>query len=145
MRWASWLSLASWARLAPSMTSRIGESRWGGNSVFIAVSTWRALADVGSTVASTAVNLIAKNGIPSAISSVALAAAIRPGRRITKRDSLYQKPDSVGRASRSARAWRNAGASELTRVPSNARMAGRTTSARPAAIRATSEPPRPIE
>ncbi len=102
------LSRDSWARSAPATASSIGESRWGGNSVFSAVSTWRALADSGSTVASTEVNSMLRKGIPSAIISAALAAAIRPGRRITNRDSRYQNPDSAGRASRSARRWRKA-------------------------------------
>ena len=89
--------------------------------------------------------MIPQKGIPSAIRKVALAMAIGPGRRITNRDSLYQKPDSAGRASRSARRCRKAGASEFTRVPSRARIAGSTTSASPAAISATMDPPSPIE
>ena len=44
-----------------------------------------------------------RNGIPRAISSAALAIAIGAGRRMTIRESRYQKPDSAGRASRSAR------------------------------------------
>ena len=86
-----------------------------------------------------------KNGIPSAISSAALAAAIRPGTRITSCESRYQKPSCAGRASRSARRLRNAGESALTRSPSSASTAGRTISAIAAAISATSEPPMPIE
>ena len=42
------------------------------------------------------------NGSPGTIRNVALAIAIRPGRRITYRDRRYQKPLSAGRASRSA-------------------------------------------
>ena len=89
--------------------------------------------------------LIPKNGIPSAISNAALAAAIRAGNRITSRESRYQKPSRAGRASRSARRRRKAGESALTRLPSRARIAGRTRSAIAAAISATSEPPIPIE
>jgi hypothetical protein len=89
--------------------------------------------------------LIPKNGIPSAISSAELAAAIRPGRRMTSCESRYQNPSVAGRASRSARRRRNAGESALTRSPSTASTAGRTISAIAAAISATSEPPIPIE
>ena len=38
-----------------------------------------------------------RKGIPRAISNAALSAAIGTGRRITKRESRYQKPASVGR------------------------------------------------
>ena len=55
-------------------------------------STWRALALGGSTLALTVRNLIDANGIPSAISTAALITAIGAGRRMTKRDSRYQKP-----------------------------------------------------
>ena len=40
-------------------------------------------------------NSIERNGIPSAISKAALAAAIRPGKRITVCESRYQKPSDV--------------------------------------------------
>ena len=110
-----------------------------------ASSTWRALALAGSTLALTGRNLIDANGIPSAISAPALSAAIRPGRRITKRDSRYQKPAARGRASRSAARCRRLGASALTRGPSTVSSAGSTTSASAAAISATSAPAIPIE
>ena len=145
IRLTSALSVASWWRFAPWVASSIGESRWGGKSVFSAVSTWRALAEVGSTVASTRVKMIPEKGIPRTISIAALAIAIGAGLRITIRDSRYQNPDSVGRASRAARRGRKAGARALTRVPSAARIAARTTSARPAAISDTSAPAMPIE
>ena len=120
--------------------------RPGGNSARSASSTWRALAVVGSTLALTGRNLIdAKNGIPSAISATALSVAILPGRSITNRDSRYHKPDSAGRASRSAARWSHPGASALTRGPSTASSAGSTDSASDAAIRATSAPAIPIE
>ena len=120
-------------------------SRNGGKSARSASSTWRALADSGSTWASTDVNWMLKNGIPRTISSAALAAAIRPGKRITSCESRYQNPSWAGRASRSARRLRNAGARALTRSPSSASTAGSTISAIAAAIRATIEPPMPIE
>ena len=75
-----------------STASWIGVSRKGGNSARRTLSTWRALASVGSTCASTDVNSMLRNGIPSTIRKVALASAIRPGIRITVRESRYQKP-----------------------------------------------------
>ena len=108
-------------------------------------STWRAVADSGSTWASTEVKLIDRNGIPSAIRKAALAIAIRAGKRMTSCESRYQNPALAGRASRAARSRRKAGESALTRSPSSARIAGRTRSAIAAAIRATSAPPIPIE
>ena len=86
-----------------------------------------------------------RTGFPSAISAAALSAAILPGRRITNCDSRYQKPDSSGRASRSAARCSRPGASALTRGPSTASSAGSTDSASPAAISATSAPAMPIE
>ena len=79
------------------------------------------------------------------ISSRALSVAIGTGRRITKRESRYQKPCSSGRASASARRCRKRGASELTRVPSRVSTAGSTVSEISAANSATSDPPSPIE
>ena len=89
--------------------------------------------------------MIDANGAPSAISAVALTSAIRRGRAITDLDSRYQKPDSAGRASRSAARCSRFGARALTRGPSSARIAGNTTSASVAAISATSAPAIPIE
>ncbi len=123
----------------------MGVSRKGGKSARSASSTWLALALSGSTWASTEVNWMLKNGIPSAISRAALATAIRPGTRITSCESRYQKPCSSRRASRSARRRRKPGESAFTRVPSSARIAGSTIRATAAAIRATSDPPTPIE
>ena len=90
-------------------------------------------------------NWIEKNGMPSAIRNAALASAIRPGIRITVRESRYQKPAVAGRDSASARRCRNAGERELTRSPSRASTAGSTVSEIPAAASATSVPPMPIE
>ena len=70
----------------------------------------RALADVGSTCASTNVYLTPRKGSARAIKSAAAAAAMRPGKRITSWASRYQKPSSAGRASRSARRTRKPGA-----------------------------------
>ena len=92
IRLTSALSVASWWRFAPWVASSIGESRWGGKSVFSAVSTWRALAEVGSTVASTRVKMIPEKGIPRTISIAALAIAIGAGLRITIRDSRVPEP-----------------------------------------------------
>ena len=50
-----------------------------------------------------------KKGIPSTIRKRALRVAIGAGRRITKRESRYQKPASSGRASASARRRRKRG------------------------------------
>jgi hypothetical protein len=89
--------------------------------------------------------VIDANGTPSAISAAALRNATLLGRAITKCESRYQKPDSSGRASRSAARCSRAGASALTRGPSSASSAGRTTSASIAATRATIAPASPIE
>ena len=86
-----------------------------------------------------------KNGSPRTIRKRALSVAIGTGRRITKRESRYQNPSLSGRESASARRRRKRGESELTRSPSSVRTAGRTISATPAAISATSAPPIPIE
>ena len=72
----------------------------------IASSAWRALADSGSTGASTEVNLIARKGMPEHDQQRGAGGRDRPGRRITKRESRYQKPAASSRASRSARRWR---------------------------------------
>src|SRR3984885_7914819 len=65
-------------------TMSIGAPRLGGNWVLSASFTWRAVAPVGSTLASTVVNLTwVKNGMPSAISTEALVTAISAGRRMT--------------------------------------------------------------
>ena len=117
----------------------------GGKSSLSWVSTWRLILSAGSTVASTVVNLMPRNGSPASSSTSALSAATGPGRRITKRDSRYQKPCSVGRDSRSRVRCSQRGASEFTRWPSRTSTAGSTTSATNAAISATIEPPRPIE
>ena len=74
-----------------------------------------------------------------------VAMAILPGNRITSRESRCQNPCSTRRASRSARPRRKAGASALILAPSSDRIAGSTISATAAAIRATSDPPTPIE
>ena len=85
--------------------------RFGGNSVRSASSTTRAECDVPSTLASTPVNWTCVNGSPSTMSSSAVVAAIVPGRRMTQRDSRYQKPDSSPTASRCAAARQRSGAS----------------------------------
>ena len=74
-----------------------------------------------------------------------MVAAIRPGKRITSRERRYQKPSCASRASRSARRARNGGVSEFTRAPSSVSTAGSTIKAIAAAIRATQNPPIPIE
>ncbi len=79
------------------------------------------------------------------ISSRALSVATGIGRRITKRESRYQKPLSSGRASASARRRRKRGAPALTRSPSRVRTAGSTVSEISAVNSATRAPPRPIE
>ncbi len=119
--------------------------RFFGNSVFSAVSTWRVCVLVGSTVASTVVNLMPRNGSPSTIRKVALSTAIGAGRRITKRDRRYQKPRSAGRASASAARRSHLGDSAFTRGPRTASAAVSTTSATLADRSATSTPPTPIE
>jgi hypothetical protein len=85
--------------------------------------------DMGTTFGSTAVVAIPVLGVASASSTIALAAAKRPGERITRRASRYQNPAVAGRAARLAacRQWR--GASASTRWPSAARAAGSTESA----------------
>ncbi len=138
-KWFACAGVASWS------TSWTGLSRNGGKSARITSSTWRAVALSGSTWASTEVNLSERNGIPSAIRKAALSVAIGIGRLMTNRESRYQKPLRAGAASRSARRCRKRGASALTRGPRMLRMAGRITSATPAANSATSEPPIPIE
>ena len=90
----------------------IGVSRKGGKSARRTSSTWRALADSGSTWASTEVNLIEKNGIPSAISSAALASAIRPGKRITS----LREPVPEALARRAGVAARRGGAGTPARA-----------------------------
>ena len=133
--------------LAGSPTTRSsGAVRFGGKSRFRMSFTWRADTVLGSTRASTEMNLTwVKNGIPSAINKAALAIAIGAGRRMTRRDRRYQKPLSAGRASRSAARASRFGASALTRGPRTASSAGSTVSARLAASSATSAPAMPIE
>ena len=119
--------------------------RKGGNWLRRVASTWRALAERGSTLASTELNLIPRKGNPRTISAAALIVAIGTGRRMTKRESRYQKPSVTTVVSRLARLRRKRGESELTRVPSRVRTAGRTVSETAAAISATQAPPIPIE
>ena len=83
--------------------------------------------------------------MPSTIRSVALLRAMAAGRRMTKRESRYQKPLSAGRASRSAARASHFGASALTRGPSTLSSAGSTVSASDAASSATIAPAMPIE
>ncbi len=130
---------------APTTTSS-GVVRLGGNCASSAVWTWWALALWGSTRASAVMNLICvKNGMPSAISSAALATATCAGRLVTNCARRYQAPLRAGRASRSA-AWRSRrGESALTRGPSTASSAGSTVSASVAASSATIAPAIPIE
>ena len=129
---------------APTTTST-GEVRFGGKPRASVSSTWRALALCGRTLAVTLTNLMPVNGIPSAIRNAALSTAIRPGRRITNRESRYQAPLCAGRASRSAARCNRFGASALTRGPSTVSSAGSTTSASIAATIATTAPAIPIE
>jgi hypothetical protein len=72
------------------MTGEVGP---GGNSVSSASSTTRADRSVGSTLASTPVKSIRRNGSPIAIRSTAVPAAIGPGRRITAWVKRYQGPE----------------------------------------------------
>ena len=83
--------------------------------------------------------------MPSATRNAALASAIRPGTRITVRESRYQKPSVVGPGVALGAAAQEAGESELTRSPSSASTAGSTVSEIAAAASATSVPPIPIE
>ena len=122
-----------------------GVVRLGGKSRSSASETIRAWLSAGSTRASTDVKSTRRNGRPRTIIRVADAAATRPGRRITKRDRRYQKPDSAGRASASLARLSRRGASALTRCPSSVSTAGSSTSATVAAISDTSIPPSPIE
>ena len=54
--------------------------------------TWRAVADFGSTLASKPVNVRRRAGSASRSSTAVAAIATRPGRRMTPRESRYQKP-----------------------------------------------------
>ncbi len=58
--------------------------------------TWRAMALVGRTLASTEVKLMPKAGRATTISTSEVAAATMPGRRITARERRYQKPEVTG-------------------------------------------------
>ncbi len=58
----------------------------GGNCVRSAVSTTFAVEPSGSTLASTPVNSMRRNGRPAAISTADVTSATVPGRRITRRD-----------------------------------------------------------
>ena len=89
----------------------------------------------GSTWASTEVNSIWKNGMPSAIRNGGAGDRDPAGDAHHERDSRYQKPlVHRGRLRPLCRRWRNFGASEFTRSPSSARIAGSTISAIAAAI-----------
>ena len=55
--------------------------------------TWRALALVGRTLASTVVNLMPSAGRATITSSAAVTVAMSAGRRMTACDSRYQKPE----------------------------------------------------
>ena len=110
-----------------------------------ASSTTRADWSRGSTLASTPVNLTARNGIPSTISSVEAPTAIGTGRRMTRCDRRYQKPPRSPEASRCSAAWKRFGLSAFTRGPSAARIAGSSVSETSAAISAQITPPTPIE
>ena len=107
--------------------------------------TWRALALVGSTLASTDVKLMPRAGSATITSTAAVTAATTPGRRMTALERRYQKPEVTGWSASSLRRLRNLGAPLLMRVPSSARTAGSTSRAIAAAIRATITPARPIE
>ena len=103
--------------------------------------TTRALRSVGSTLASTPVNSIRRNGRPIRISSAAVTAAIGPGRRITICEKRYQPPSCTCRASRSSDSFQRLRPSAFTRGPSTASSAGSTVSDTSAAVSATSTPP----
>ena len=133
------------AERGPSTASVIGDARCGGKSWSSASETRWALADFGSTLASKPVNATRRKGSPSTTSTAAAAIATRPGRRITPRESRYQKPSCARRASRSPARRHRAGDSALTRGPSSASSAGSATRASVAATNATSIPPMPIE
>ena len=111
----SWWIAASDDGVAFSTSSRFGVSWKGGNWARITLSTCLALALSGSTCASTEVNLRFQNGSPSTIRMAAVTVAIATGRRMTKRESRYQKPSWVTVASRSARRCRKLGAHAFTR------------------------------
>jgi hypothetical protein len=118
-----------------------GTLRPGGNSLSSASCTTRALRSVGSTLASTPVNSIRRNGSPIAISSTAVAAAIGPGRRITACEKRYQGPACTCLASRSSASFQRFRPSAFTRGPRTASSAGSTVSDTSAAVSATSTPP----
>ncbi len=107
--------------------------------------TWRAVALVGSTLASTEVKLMLRAGRATTTSTVAVTAATLPGRRMTALESRYQKPEVTASSACSLPRLRKPGAPLLMRRPSTASTAGRTIRAMPAAIRATITPARPIE
>ena len=124
------------------MTGDVGP---GGNSRVSTSSTTRAGRSVGSTDASTPVNWIRRNGRPMTISSVAVAIAIGPGRRITVRERRYHGPSWRCAASRCIAARQRFRLSAFTRGPSAASSAGSSVSETNAALSATRLPPTPIE
>src|SRR5260370_18942091 len=83
------------------------------------------------------------NGNPSAISTAAARAASVIGRRITKCENRYQKPEVS--AMFVGFCCHRRGASQFTRVPSRRITAGRTVDATAQAIRATITPAAPID
>ena len=83
--------------------------------------------------------------MPRAISTHVVTSAIRPGKRMTKRESRYQKPSVMTADSRSRRRCRRAGASAFTRRPSSTSTAGSTVSEIRPESSATNAPPTPIE
>ena len=93
------------------------------------VETWRALALVGSTLASTRVKLMPRAGSATTTSTAAVAAATRPGRRITAREPVPEAA-SLSRASGSAAPAQRRGARALMRCRAPRARAGSTTARR---------------
>ena len=102
---AAFATFGSWRSRARSRrTCAVGRvpaprrPRDAGGSWLAGKSSWsvgvdrRTVSSSGSTVTSTPVNSMRRNGSPSRISSAAAAIAIGSGRRITSRDSRYQNP-----------------------------------------------------
>ena len=117
----------------------------GGNSARNASSTTRAVLCFGSTVASTPVKSIRRNGNPMAISSADADTATSTGRRITRCECRYQKPERSPAASRAIASFQRRGPPALTRSPSAPSNAGSSVSDTSAAISAHIAPPTPIE
>ena len=90
-------------------------------------------------------NLIVRNGAPSAIRSTAAPVATGTGRRITRCEWRYQKPERSARASRAIASFQRRGPPALTRSPRIPSSAGSSVSDTAAAISAHSAPPTPIE